>query len=83
MGIKSEEGSWMSPVEFAAASGTHSAYVYQLIRDGRLKAQRVEGRWRIAQADAEQYKVTHPLLGQISGRRYGLADVSGSPGSRF
>ena len=64
------ERDWMTPTEFAAANGTHSAYVYQLIRDGRLKARRVDGRWRIAQADAKQYKATHPLLGQISGRRY-------------
>jgi len=46
----------LSPAQFSRRAGLSLPYVYTRITDGRLPAERIEGRWRIRASELKRWE---------------------------
>lgn len=49
----------LTPTQAARESGVFVNYLYLLLASGKLRGERIDGKWRIARADFERWRKTH------------------------
>jgi len=53
----------MTPMEAAVYLHSDVTYIYRLLRNGKLAAEREDGRWYISTEALKEYRAEHPGIG--------------------